>query len=260
MSLVRAYDDPDLSGTEVLVCVHCGSITDGERCHECGGGGAVAHDVAARGRKAMSARWGEDVAACGFTSTPNVLLEHLPALGLEAVDLVLLELLEKFRRGGPGHLVRPGVDHLAERIGLGERQTRRRLDELVRRGLIEREARPGERGRWPHNEYTRHGLTAALTLIAANRRAGLKGEAELEGLAALLDELPPDPEDRRSPTTAGHTRPRPAVMGDRDRRSPMSDEEEAVEEDAIEEDSRDRAPIALSRDGGRIDFDDDIPF
>ena len=182
----------------------------------------------------MAARWGTEVAALGFTASPNVLLEHLPGLGLSPLDKLLLDLLEAKRRTGGDEAVYPGFAYLAERVGLKERQVRRRLANLVDRGLLECKKRRSDRGRWPHNAYTREGLTRALTLIASNRR---EGRDDLEGLADLLSELacPPDMDDRWPSSTNGHLPRRPADIPDHVRRSQMSNEVEVLEEEVLEE-------------------------
>ena len=145
--------------------------------------------------KKVAARWGDDVAACGFVVKPNVLLEHSPALGLSALDLQLLDLLELHRRESAQAW--PSEALLAELAGVSVSQVGRRLRRLRDRGLIEWTRERGHGGRWEHRVYTRHGLERVCQLLAANRRApdhpDLPAQErrvrERAGLADLLGEL-----------------------------------------------------------------------
>lgn len=264
MTILRSLED--FEPGELARCVRCGVVFDPGaeydeatvRCPSCEEVGAVPHDPSRTGGRSMARRWGEDVGACGHVGLPNVLLAHLAALGLDATDVLLLALLEQHRRTSASEPVWPGADDLASRSGLGERQVRRRLSTLVDRGLLEVERRRCERGRWPVNAYTRAGLTRALDLIAHNRRAG---RDDVEGLADLLAELagPADLSDRRTSVSGGHQRSRPAEIHDRDRRTWVSAEVEAVEAEAEEAEpsseasTRERADVLSSSD--EIDLD-----
>jgi hypothetical protein len=260
------HREPDFEHIPTWECRDCGTVLNeddvkviGEGLLEpfrnrcvCGTEGAfVPRDPVRRDERSMAKRWGEHVAACGWTATPNVLLDHLGALGLDTVDVTLLALLERHRMTA-NEQAWPSRATLARLAGKSEHYVGRRLGRLVARGLIERHERPRRGGHWPGSGYTRSGLTRALQLIAANRRAG---KPEDDGLAKLLDELDrsapmhspstgvhpctqveefggSSPEHRSAPMPSGRDAPMPSG-----RRAPVHAEEEVVEEEEAEEDS-----------------------
>lgn len=170
----------------------------------------VVRDVLARGRKAIAARWGEDVARTGFTVEPDVLTDNLEALGLTALDFFLLHCIERRRRERPEAWEDERT--LAGRAGVTPGHARKRLHRMRSAGLIEWTRERGYGGRWEHRVYTRHGLTKVCALIAANRRADRE---ELAGVAELLADLrhrasvrggaadPPGAVDHRSSVSGG---------------------------------------------------------
>lgn len=273
---------------QVAVCVHCHAIAEcgyvdtDEACIDCGAGGVIVRDVLSRGRKAIAARWGEDVARTGFTGTPNVLLAHLTALKLKPLDHLLLELIEMHRR--ESEEAWPSEQTLADLTDMSVSQVGRRLRGLRQRGLIEWTRSRGYAGQWGHRIYTRHGLARVCQLIAANRRAD---QDEWQGVSELLDELAKEATHRASARggATAHQRPvdhtasvrggEPQMSAPPPRTSAVdhsasvqsttahqcATNKRQVEAEANEPDSPYGASLALSRDDGPPDeSDDEDPF
>ncbi len=181
-----------------LVCLACGAAVSGDeasaaiverdadpRCPSCGKAQLVERDPERTGAKAVARRWGEEE-PLGFVATPNALLEHAVAVGLAAVDVFLLELLELHRRTGrPDEPAWPSDARLAALAGCSPGHVRKRLHGLRAAGLIEWELQRHGRHR-AERRITRHGLTRVANLLLANRRTGLD---DLAGLPELLVEL-----------------------------------------------------------------------
>lgn len=305
--IVRANSDFPFGDPEHgLVCTHCGADVDADFC-ELTGDDADAPLLSPccatvtrpsrpdqRGRKAMAARWGEDVAACGFVVTPNVLLEHLAALGLEALDCLLLELLESRRRGdsvSASTPAFPSVGWLASRADTSDATVKRRLGAMVEAGLLERQERrrPGTQRHLP-SAYRRVGLTAVLDLIAGNRRAGrddlenvprlraeLRAHAETHSSRVsrgdhechssrvsrgsdpqVTGDLSPEPQTTADPQLTGD--PDPRLIREPTHSSRVTREVEDVKQRTNETDSLSRAPTASQIDGPHPVSDEEEPF
>ena len=162
----------------VAACAQCGGIKGFERHPD-------DHSPLAE-RRSVADIWGAEVAACGFTSVPAVLLDHLKHLGLRSTDLAILVALESHNWSINREGVFPTKAAIAREAGCGPTAVTDSLHRLERAGFLEVETRVRANGRRTSNAYTRDGLQRALTLIATNRRNDRDGT---EGLDELLAEL-----------------------------------------------------------------------
>lgn len=84
-----------------------------------------------------SAKW-EDAAKAGFQILPDVLFKHQHALGLSAVDLVVLANLT-LHWWYPDQKPFPRGSTVARRMGVDVRTVQRSLARLIELGLVRRE-------------------------------------------------------------------------------------------------------------------------
>lgn len=195
-----------------IVCTRCGADVEADLCTTDGASEILLSPCCEvvvrpsrpdqRGLKKIARRWGEDVARTGFTVEPDVLTDHLDALGLTPLDFFLLHCIERRRRDRPEAWEDERT--LAEKAGVSPGHARKRLHRMRSAGLIEWTRERGYGGRWEHRVYTRYGLAAACQLIAANRRAD---RPDLAGVAELLAEL-----RHRASARGGSTDPPGAVV------------------------------------------------
>jgi DNA-binding transcriptional ArsR family regulator len=90
----------------------------------------------ARRATPISDKWGAALVG-GFQVIPNVLVRAQAHLGLDAVDLVvLLNMNMHWWKKGDFPFPRPTI--IAKRMGISKRTVERRIEKLVKAGLLER--------------------------------------------------------------------------------------------------------------------------
>ena len=200
---------PPLAGGEALCCVGCGLIIERHQvdddvgatvreagvatCFECGSVDGFERIVYAQALGQVAGRWGEAVAAAGWTPMPTLLLDFARDLGLSSTDLSLLTSGESHHFARRSATVFPSKKRLARRMGCSETTVWSRLQRLERAGLIEVHPRRRPNDSKTSNAYTRDGLTRALDLIAENLKAA---RAPTLGLADLLAALAAEGDQR----------------------------------------------------------------
>jgi DNA-binding MarR family transcriptional regulator len=115
-------------------------------------------------------KWGEAVAARGFTQVPNYLLllnQFLPdEIKLPPSEMmVLLTLVGAWWKKGT--LPFPSVKSIATRANISERQALRALSSLEKKGFLKREKSTKAGGVIARNVYDLTPLTAKLEEVAA---------------------------------------------------------------------------------------------
>jgi hypothetical protein len=119
-------------------------------------------DVAREGPtlKNLPVIWG-DAFGAGFQRVPHVLFKQQSALGLNAIDLVvLLNLTLHYWFEGRRPFVRPVT--IAQRMDIGIRTVQRAVRKLEKRGLIKRKSRANA----PGTEFDISGLLDRLSELA----------------------------------------------------------------------------------------------
>mgnify|MGYP005854216223 CR=1 FL=1 len=112
------------------------------------------------------AKWGKPLLAAGWTMLPNVLIQRLPALGLDAVDFAILTFILS-HWWEADRLPFPRVRYIAESLGIDQRTVQRRITGLVKAGLLTRIARYNQTtGGRKSNAYSFEKLIAELTPYA----------------------------------------------------------------------------------------------
>jgi hypothetical protein len=110
--------------------------------------------------KNVPANWG-DAFGAGFQRVPHVVFKHQSALGLNAIELVvLLNLTLHYWYEGRRPFVRPVT--IAQRMDIGIRTVQRAMRKLERRGLIKRRSRANA----PGTEFDISGLLDRLGGLA----------------------------------------------------------------------------------------------
>ena len=94
------------------------------------------HQTDETARTLAAAKWGQALDA-GFQIIPNVLVRGQARLGLDALDVVIL-LNVNMHWWRPGDLPFPQPRVIAHRVGVSTRTIERRLEELERKGMLER--------------------------------------------------------------------------------------------------------------------------
>lgn len=90
--------------------------------------------------KVNEEKWTPALMAAGWTAFPNVILENLEALQLDAVDIAILLYLSTHWWTAP-NVPRPAKATIAKAIGVNPRTIQRHITQMEKRGLIEREER-----------------------------------------------------------------------------------------------------------------------
>lgn len=209
---------PPLTDDEALACVGCCTIIpaaavdadvgqtvreSGEpTCFGCESRAGFERTNLGNDRRSVAQRWGDEVAAGGWTPIPSLLFAHAADLGLKPTDLAVIAALEDYRRSGLGESVYPSRDTLASNIGGSLWTLDASLVRLESAGLIEIGTRHRRDGSQTSNVYGRDGLSRALTLLAGSCAAGRDQAVPLGG---LLGELRREGERRRAARLeAGH--------------------------------------------------------
>lgn len=205
---------PPLKDGEYLECVDCGECwgpgdtdelyaPDYEtgRCPVCAASGKTVEGAGFRGfvrvnpeSRDIVSRWGP--AGSSFVAVPDVLVAHLAALDLDALDFTLIAMIER-HRWRPGQWVYPSVRRFRLQSGLGDRTIRSHLRRLEDRGLLAVRARYFG-GQQRSNEYDLAGLRELLNIIYRNVSAG---RSPVRGLAAAEKRLRRQRRRTRAQTT-----------------------------------------------------------
>ena len=111
-------------------------------------------------------KWSKPVLAAGWSAIPSVLLERQQALGLSPTDLnILLQIIRHWWK--KDSLPYPSKQTIAECIGIDKRTVQRRIEQLEKDGLIQRESRfSASGGGQQSNYYNLSGLVEALKPLA----------------------------------------------------------------------------------------------
>jgi DNA-binding MarR family transcriptional regulator len=129
-------------------------------------------------------RWGEQVAAAGFTSVPNYLLSINQFMDknhrLSSTELlVLLQILSYWWYAN--QLPFPSKSIISKRLGLSPRQVQRALNGLEQKELIERVARfSSDKGRRTSNSYHMTRLIDKVRNLAAQHPAAFRSGARVK--------------------------------------------------------------------------------
>ena len=123
--------------------------------------------------KAIEERWTKPIADAGWTAIPNVLLDKQHALGLAPMDInIILQIAKHWWE--PSSAPYPGVERLAEAIGVHVRTIQKHITKMEHAGLLEREAQFYSQGGQRSNRYTFQGLIDKCTPFATEAVAERK--------------------------------------------------------------------------------------
>jgi predicted transcriptional regulator len=137
---------------------------------------------AKKAKRSAADKWSEDVMSRGFVIIPAILLRGQRRLGLTPTQLaILLQLIDWWSDANKHPWSKKG--HLAQRIGIGERQLQRQIAELEKAGFVKRVPRITRHGKGPNN-YDLSGLVAKLKVLAPDfaKAASAKVEVEKPGI------------------------------------------------------------------------------
>jgi DNA-binding transcriptional regulator YhcF (GntR family) len=113
-------------------------------------------------------KWGKALMGAGWTAIPNILLEHQQQLGLDSTDLnILLQIAKHWWY--PDQAPYPGKKAIATRIGVSPRTVQRRLNAMVKAGIITRKARTRTGGGNDTTEFYFAGLIERATPYAEDK-------------------------------------------------------------------------------------------
>ena len=102
-------------------------------------------------------RWTKQLTDAGWTAIPNVIFERQRALGLDALDMVIILHLSGYWWKA-GNDPWPSKQRLAEAIGVEPRTIQRRIAALENAGFIKRVYRTSGKGGNLSNQYSLAGL------------------------------------------------------------------------------------------------------
>jgi DNA-binding transcriptional regulator YhcF (GntR family) len=110
--------------------------------------------------KANEKKWTKELMDAGWTVIPNVLLERQKALGLDAIDINILMHIASFW-WHPENKPHPSKKTIAEAMGIDPRTVQRRIADMEKDGLIQREERRVSQVGSKSNVYHLEGLIKA---------------------------------------------------------------------------------------------------
>lgn len=113
----------------------------------------------------VAARWGRDLIAAGWTPIPTIFLERQRRLGLDPVDLNIILLIAR-HWWEKDRLPFPSKRSIAAAVHRAPRTVQRRIQKLIKAGLLETKERWTRDGRQLSNIYDFHGLIAKATPLA----------------------------------------------------------------------------------------------
>lgn len=109
-------------------------------------------------------RWGRNLTKAGWTAFPNIFFQRMQALGLDALDVVILLHLAGYKWGAGDPY--PAKSTLAKAIGVWPRTVQRRIARMEKDGLIKRIGRKGRNEGSLTNQYNFDGLIEASDKFA----------------------------------------------------------------------------------------------
>ena len=113
-------------------------------------------------------KWGREIANAGWTAVPNIILEKLSALGLDALDFAICVYVMSFQWKADG-LAWPSKVTMAKSLGVDKRTIQRRITAMQAAGFIRREAQKGSSRASKPNIYHLDGLKTAAIPFAIEK-------------------------------------------------------------------------------------------
>lgn len=105
--------------------------------------------------------WGKATMRAGYTTVPNMLLEHFTKIGMDCGDLAIaLFLIRQWWTEDNKPFA--SKQTIADAVGLSARRVQERIKNMEQKGLIQRVQREGPGGRHTANIYDPTGLVKAL--------------------------------------------------------------------------------------------------
>lgn len=120
-------------------------------------------------RTDFASKWTDNVANCGFTSIPNILLTERTKLNLTPSEILIVIALESFRWEADRRVF-PRIVTISEMTGYAPRSVKRLLKSLEDKQLIKRLPRYHQ-----SNVYDQSGIISKLNELALGRLGGQNG-------------------------------------------------------------------------------------
>ena len=118
--------------------------------------------------KTNEKKWGKSLMEAGWTAFPSVILQNQKALGLDALDINIILYLSTYwwESENKPH---PAKKTIATDLGIDPRTVLRRIAELEKKGLVERERRKDKNKGNMTNKYCFDGLIKASKPLALEK-------------------------------------------------------------------------------------------
>lgn len=117
--------------------------------------------------KVLAQKWGSTLMKAGFTALPDVIFKYQKALGLKALDVLVILHLSSYWWSAK-ELPWPSKAKLAAGLDVDPSTVRRSIQRMEKLGYIKRVYRKADAGDNQSNKYNLKGLVAAAEKLAVD--------------------------------------------------------------------------------------------